>query len=98
MQSYPVDNEQHIIKIGQAWLNADSEFTQWHIDHIFQDLCGNFVTWCDEQYSDRHKFFRHEQLDYDYGVKLKIQWFIEFQNLDAKTHYALTWHDSLFKA
>ena len=98
MFPYPYDNGQHIIKIAEAWLNADSEFTQWHIDSIFHDLCGNFVRWCDEQYSGSHRFFRHEQMDDDYGVKLKIQWFAEFQTLHAKTHFALTWHDSLAKA
>ena len=83
------------IRISQAYINTDSEITQWHIDSIFQDLCGNFIKWCDENYPGDCTFFRRECIDDDYGVKLKIEWFAEFRNPEAQFHFTLVWHDNL---
>lgn len=83
------------VKISQAWVDAESEFTQWHINQLFQDLCGHFVRWCDENYPDDCKFFRQELLEVTWSHKRKIEWFVQFDNPDAKTHFALVWHDNL---
>jgi len=73
--------------MGNVFVNPDTEFTEWHCDIWFKEICQEKSNWIRKNYP--HVEILRQTLTDPARYHLLVTWYANFTNTAEKTHYVM---------